>query len=207
MITDTALKQMLPRNSRYFDWLDALNLVLPKFEITTNPRIAAFIAETAHESADYTRLVENLNYSANGLMATWPSRFRTTAIAAQYARQPEKIANLVYCGRLGNSNDITLGEGWKYRGRGIIQLTGKGNYSRYSKMLFGDERLVDTPELLLTHDVAVSVACAYWNDKNLNKYADELDIDTISRKINGGNIGLKERRTRFAANLAILGEQ
>lgn len=205
-ITDSQLKYMLPRNLDYVKWLDPLNTVLPKYEINTKNRIAAFIAQTAHESLDYTRLVENLNYSAKGLMSTWPSRFKTVDVANQYARQPEKIANYVYSGRLGNSANVAVGDGWKYRGRGIMQITGKENYLKCSITLYGDDRLVQKPDLLLEPEYALAAACWYWNSRKLNSYADEGDNNTISVKINGGTIGLAERNAKFSEYLALLGE-
>lgn len=206
IITDSQLKGMLPHNKDFIEWLDPLNKVLPQYDINTKNRIAAFVAQTAHESNDYTRLVENLNYSAKGLMATWPSRFRVLSFAEQYARNPEKIANYVYCGRLGNSTNLLVGDGWRFRGRGIMQITGKENYLKCSISLFGDDRLVQNPDLLTDKPIALAAACWYWNSRKLNNYADEGDNYTISVKINGGEIGLKDRNDRFSANLILLGE-
>lgn len=205
-ITDAQLKYMLAKNLDYAKWLDPLNAVLPKYSINTKNRIAAFIAQTAHESLDYTRLSENLNYSAKGLMSTWPSRFKTIEVANQYARQPEKIANYVYSGRLGNSANVLVGDGWKYRGRGIMQITGKENYLKCSITLYSDDRLVQKPDLLLEPEYALAAACWYWNSRNLNNYADEGDINTISVKINGGTIGLNERSAKFCEYSELLGE-
>lgn len=162
------------------------------------------MAQMAHESADFTRLKENLNYGAAGLIATWPSRF-DAGLAAAYARQPEKIANKVYANRMGNGSEES-GDGWKYRGRGIIQITGKSNYAACSKALYGDYRLLDIPEVLETdHDVIVRSACWFWNEKDLSKLADDNNINEITKRINGGYHGIEDRTARYIAAKSILG--
>ena len=204
-ITLDQLSKILPGNPNVDDWLDAINTTLPNEGITTVDRLSAFLSQTGHESADYTRLSENLNYSAAGLVATWPSRF-TSSTAAAYARQPAKIANKVYANRLGNGNEAS-GDGWNYRGRGILQLTGKSNYAACSLALFGDDTLVKHPDLLSTDKtVALRSACWFWTVNHLNKFADSGDIATLSKKINGGQIGIKQRIAKFATVRAILQE-
>jgi len=205
-ITSEQLSAILTHNPHAGDWLDAINTILPTAGIDTPDRVAAFLAQTGHESTDYTRLSENLNYSANGLVATWPARF-TAATAAAYARQPEKIANKVYANRLGNG-DEGHGDGWKYRGRGILQVTGKTNYARCSKAIYGDYRLLDTPEILGNDkEAALKSACWFWTINQLNELADGRYIRDMTKKINGGFNGLEERIAKFAAAQKILGSE
>ena len=162
------------------------------YGIDTPLRRAHFLAQLAHESGGFTRLVENLNYSADGLRRTWPSRFDAKA-AAEYARKPERIANKVYGSRLGNGGEAS-GDGWRFRGRGYIQLTGRANYMDYSHKLFGDYRLVSNPDLAADPKVAIQLAAEYWKAKGLNALADKDDLNGITRKINGGLIGIEGRR-------------
>lgn len=156
----------------------------------TSYRKAAFLSQCAHESGYFTRLVENLNYSAPRLMEIWPRRFPTLAVANQYARNPEKIANFVYANRMGNGPPSS-GDGWKYRGRGLIQLTGKSNYARCSTDL--GINFVNQPELLEKEAGAVQSAMWFWNVNHLNNYADKEDIRGLTKAINGGHHGLDER--------------
>jgi len=160
------------------------------FGLDTPLRRAHFMAQLAHESGGFKRLVENLNYSADALLRTWPSRF-TPESAKACARQPEKIANTVYAGRLGNDQP---GDGWRYRGRGYIQLTGKANYAEFSQRLFGDDRLVRDPHQAAEPGTAIRLAGAFWVAKGLNTLADLDDIEAITRRINGGLHGLADRR-------------
>lgn len=162
----------------------------PGYGLDTPLRRAHFLAQLAHESGGFKRLVENLNYSADALMRTWPSRFTPEKVKA-CARQPEKIANTVYAGRLGNDEP---GDGWRYRGRGFIQLTGKANYAEYSQRLFGDDRLVTDPSQAAEPAVAIRIAGEYWTAKGLNTLADRDDIEAITRRINGGLNGLADRK-------------
>jgi putative chitinase len=155
-----------------------------------------------HESGGFKLLEENLNYSAKALMNTWPSRFPTEEMANQYARNPEKIANKVYGGRMGNGTEET-GEGWKYRGRGIKQLTGKENYQRCSEALGVD--LVSDPDKLLDPKYAALSAGWFWNKHNLNDLADKSDIETMTKRINGGLLGLDARKVAIAKAESILG--
>jgi putative chitinase len=163
-----------------------------KYGLINELRMAHFLAQTAHESAHYTRLEENLNYSSNGLMKTWPSRFPTKDIADKYARNPEAIANYVYKLRMGN-RDESSGDGWKYRGRGILQCTGRDNYENSSQFLYQDERAFISPSHYASGDGAVDSAFWYWDLKYLNKMADNDDVVAITKKINGGTNGLNER--------------
>ncbi len=174
------------------------------YGINTPKRQAAFIAQTAHESAGFTRLAENLNYSENGLLRTWPNRF-TAEQARQYARRPEAIANYVYGGRLGNKEP---GDGWRYRGRGWIMITGRANYAGITRLLRekcqSAPDLEVQPELLETMHWAAMSAGAYWNDHNLNVLADRGDFAGITKRINGGTNGAADRNARYAAALKAL---
>jgi putative chitinase len=201
--TSDQVGEILAGNSAASDWFDALSTNLDTFEINTIERVAAFMAQTAHESGNYKITHENLNYSAQGLVNTWPSRF-TLEIARQYERQPEKIANHVYANRNGNGDEAS-GDGWKYKGRGIIQITGRENYHICSHALFSDDGLVIQPDLLETNqDYSVKAACWFWTSKKLNALADVSDIKEITHRINGGYNGLDDRVARYNAALDIL---
>ena len=180
-------------------WLEPLTAAFARFEINTPERQAAFIGQCAHESANFKTLQENLNYSAKGLNATWPSRFPSEAEAQPYHRQPEKIANKVYSGRMGNLEE---GDGWKYRGRGLIQLTGKDNYRLASDALGVD--FIADPDLVLTKEYAALTAAWYWNKRGLNKEADAKDFTGMTKKINGGVIGLADRVAHINTALGVL---
>jgi len=203
-LTVEQLKAILTENPHAGDWVDALNNNLEAANINTPHRIAAFLAQTAHESTDYTHLSENLNYGAKGLLGTWPKRFDAVTAAA-YARQPEKIANKVYALRLGNGDEKS-GDGWKYRGRGIIQVTGKNNYGSCSVAIYKDTRLLENPDILSTDkDAAIKSACWYWTVNDLNTLADNQKITEMTKKINGGYLGLEERIAKFNLANKVLG--
>ena len=172
-------------------WYEALAEALPQYDITTVERVAAFIAQCAHESGGFSVLEEDLNYKAATLSKLWPQRF-PPGIAEEYAGKPEKIANKTYGGRMGNGPEET-GEGFKYRGRGLLQLTGKDNYRACSQALFQDSTLLDDPDLLLDPYYAIHSACWFWNKNKLNQYADSSDLTTMTKRINGGTIGLQDR--------------
>lgn len=181
-------------------WLEPLNMTFAKYDINTPVRQAFFMGQCMHESANFKAVEENLNYSANALMRTWPSRFPDLDTANKYANNPEKIANKVYAGRLGNTAD---GDGFKYRGRGIIQLTGKEAYDNCGKAIGLD--LINQPQLLAAPNNAVMSAGWFWNKKGLNALADAQDFETMTKRINGGLLGLDDRRTKIAKALSILG--
>lgn len=183
-------------------WLEPLNKTFEKYEINTPTRQAAFIGQCGHESANFKTLEENLNYSAKGLMATWPSRFPTIEIATQFERNPEKIANKVYGGRadLGNTED---GDGWRFHGRGLIQLTGRSNYTVCGLAL--DKPFAELPELVLEPENASLSAGWFWNKRGLNTLADAEDWTTMTRRINGGTIGLQDRINKIHKAMDILG--
>ena len=204
ILTESQVGSMLTGNTKIAMWTKVLNDVLPNNGIDTIERIAAFMAQTAHESMNYKTTVENLNYSTNGLMATWPARFKTVEFANQYARNAEKIANYVYAGRMGNHKEPAIGDGWKYRGRGIIMITGKDNYRKFSMFKYNDERLVDDPTEVANPPLSLESACWFWNTHSLNALADNGDIAGISKIINGGTIGLAERTKKFNEYKALL---
>jgi putative chitinase len=181
-------------------WLGPLEETFVKYDISTPQRQAAFIGQCAHESNNFKVLQENLNYSAEGLMKTWPSRFSTKEIADQYARNPAKIAGKVYNGRLGNTSEE---EASKYLGRGLIQLTGKENYERCGLAIGVD--LLSNPDLLLDPRYATLSAGWFWNRKGLNEVSDANDIETMTKRINGGLIGLDDRKAKIAKARSILG--
>ena len=180
-------------------WLDGLNDCFDKYSINTPERQACFLAQVMHESNSFKNLSENLNYSAQSLMRTWPSRFPDLDVAEKYEHNPEKIANKVYAGRMGN---IEEGDGWKYHGRGLIQLTGRENYANFGHNASVD--VLSNPDLLTTPEYASLSAAWYWNKRNLNELADKMDIEGITKKINGGTIGLEDRKARTEKVLAIL---
>jgi putative chitinase len=181
-------------------WLGPLEETFAKYEINTPQRQACFIGQCSHESGNFKTLQENLNYSAEGLMKTWPSRFPTKEVADQYARQPAKIAGKVYNGRLGNTSEE---EASMYLGRGLIQLTGKENYANCGTALGVD--FVGNPTLLIEPKYAALSAGWFWNKKGLNSLADASDIETMTKRINGGLIGLDDRKAKIAKALSVLG--
>ena len=180
-------------------WLEPLNNAFDKYQINTPKRQAAFIGQCGHESNNFRTLEENLHYSANALMRVWPSRFPDNDVAEKYANNPEKIANKVYSGRMGNTED---GDGWKYHGRGLIQLTGKDNYKRCGDSIGID--LVNHPDLLLQSDYAALSAGWFWSKHGLNQLADLGDWVSITKRINGGIHGIDDRVARTNKALAVL---
>jgi putative chitinase len=199
--TVTQLIHILPGIKNPDGWFASLGNLLPSFEITSTKRIAMFLSMTGHESGNFSVLEENLNYTAAGLTQTFPSEFRTNN-ANDYAHQPEKIANLVYGNRMGNG-PATSGDGWKFRGRGLIQVTGKDNYTSCSKSLYGDTRLLDTPEILVSTDGAIASACWFWKARNLNPLCDTGNIKEVRHLANGGYIGLADCEVRYAKALSV----
>lgn len=181
-------------------WLEPLNRTFTKYDISTPKRQAAFIGQCSHESANFKNLEENLKYSPERLMKIWPSRFPDIETAAKYAHQPQLLANKVYAGRLGNNQD---NDGYNYRGRGLIQLTGRELYSNCATAIGVD--IVNNPQLLLEPSNACMSAGWYWNKKGLNSLADSSDFETMTKRINGGIHGLDDRKARIAKAIAILG--
>jgi putative chitinase len=176
-------------------WLEPMLETFEKYDISTPERQAAFIGQCAHESGNFKYLEENLNYSAERLCAVWPSRFPNLEAAAPYHRNPEAIANKVYSGRMGNGPEDS-GEGFAFRGRGVVQLTGRDNYQRCGDGLGVD--LVGNPDLLKDPKYAMLSAGWFWNKTNLNALADSGDLETMTRRINGGLNGLNDRLKHIA---------
>jgi putative chitinase len=200
-ITKEQLSQLIPKNPYIDQWYEALSVLLPDYEINTPNRIAAFIAQCAHESASFTALHENLNYRSETLSKVWPKKF-PASIAEQYAHKPEAIANRAYASRMGNGDEAS-GDGWRYCGRGLIQLTGKDNYTAFA------DSIGITPEevsdYVQTFEGAAQSACWFWESNNLNQYADSGDIETMTKRINGGTLGLEDRKKHYEHAKHILG--
>lgn len=171
-------------------YLPHINECMVKYEINTVNRVAAFLAQIGHESGRLQFVEENLNYSATALLRVFGKYFPSQNVAARYARKPPMIANRVYANRMGNGNEAS-GDGWKYRGRGLIQLTGRNNYKACGTTLMID--LEKDPDWVKTPFGAVVTACWFWDKTKLNAFADKDDIVTISKKINGGTHGLEDR--------------
>jgi putative chitinase len=204
-LTQEQLKQIIPNNPYVDHWCEALNKILPDYEIDTPERVAAFLAQCAHESGGFTALHENLNYRAVTLRKVFPKYFPDDAIAEQYAGQPNKqelIANRVYANRMGNGDEAS-GDGFRYCGRGLIQLTGKQNYTKFAESI--DTPVDQIPEFLQTFEGAIQSACWFWETNNLNQYADSGDILTMTKRINGGTIGLEDRTKHYNHALEVFG--
>jgi putative chitinase len=200
--TKEQLKEMIPRNSYVSQWYEAISSILPEYEINTPQRVAAFLAQCAHESGGFVFLKENLNYKAASLRKVFPKYFPDDATAAAYANKPERIANRVYANRMGNGPEDS-GDGWRYCGRGLIQLTGKDNYTFFAASI--DVPVEEASEYLQTFEGAVQSACFFWDQNNLNKWADAGDILTLTKRINGGTIGLEDRIKHYEHALHIFG--
>jgi putative chitinase len=196
------LKEMVPGNPHIDSWYEAICQILPDYDINTKSRVAAFIAQCAHESGGFKFIKENLNYRAVTLRKIFPKYFPTDELAAQYAGKPEKIANRVYGGRMSNGPEES-GDGWKFCGRGLIQLTGKDNYTRYAQSL--EISLEEAAEHLTTFEGCVQSAAWFWESNNLNQWADKGDILTLTKRINGGTIGLEDRIKHYNHALHVLG--
>ena len=203
--TQQQLAQLLPGNPHVDHWFEALSQLLPDYEIDTPQRVAAFVAQCAHESGGFKVLKENLNYRAVTLRKIFPKYFPTDDLANQYANLPNKqeaIANKVYANRMGNGDEAS-GDGYRYCGRGLIQLTGKNNYTSFAESI--ETPVEDIPEFLGTFEGAVQSACGFWESNNLNQWADKGDILTLTKRINGGTIGLEDRIKHYEHALHVLG--
>lgn len=204
-LTKQQLAQLLPGNPYLDHWYHALEQLLPDYGINTPQRIAAFIAQCAHESGGFRALKENLNYKAVTLRKIFPKYFPTDEIANHYASLPNKqeaIANKVYASRMGNGDEAS-GDGYRYCGRGLIQLTGKENYSWFAASL--EIPVEEASQYLETFEGACQSACWFWETNNLNQYADTGDILTMTKRINGGTIGLEDRKKHYEHALHVLG--
>ncbi len=208
LLTVDQLRAMIPTNKEVEEWCAALNEMLPKYGITTDKRIAAFVSQCAHESADFKILQENLNYKEATLLKVFPRYFGAgKENAAEYAGKPEKIANYVYMdknrskgGALGNVND---GDGWLFSGKGLKQVTGRANTTAFGKTV--GMTAEEAAAYLLTKKGALESALWFWGSRNLNEVADTGDVTRLTKIINGGDIGLADRQQRFAKAMAALG--
>jgi len=196
------LAEMIKGNPYIDQWYHALSEILPEYGINTPERVAAFIAQCAHESGGFKFLKENLNYKAESLLKVFPKYFKTLDEARAYEKKPEKIANRIYGNRMGNG-DESSGDGFRYCGRGLIQLTGKENYSWFAASL--EIPVEEASEYLETFEGAVQSACWFWEENKLNQWADKKDILTLTKRINGGTIGLDDRIKHFNHALHVLG--
>jgi putative chitinase len=206
LLTEAQLAAMIPTNKDIKAWCEELNKALPKYDITTDQRIAGFISQCAHESMDFNALSENLNYREETLNKVFPRYFGPgKRNAAEYARNPEKIANYVYMDEFRTSKlgNVQPGDGWRFRGRGLKQLTGRDNYTRFAK----DYNMTaeQAAEWLETKEGALASALWFWNTNKLNTIADTGNVAALTKKINGGDIGLADRQARYAKAMAALG--
>lgn len=201
-MTKDQLKQLLPKNPYIDNWYNALSQLLPDYEINTAQRMAAFMAQCAHESGNFMFLQENLNYKAASLRKVFPKYFPDDATAQAYEKKPEKIANRIYANRMGNGPEES-GDGWRYRGRGLIQVTGKHNYTWFAASL--EIKPEEAAEYMQTFEGAAQSACWFWESNKLNQWADAGDIVTLTKKINGGTIGLEDRIKHYEHALHIFG--
>lgn len=207
-ITIGLIEALGVRHALAVQWLPHIIESAHRYQIDTSPRrVAAWLATIAHESARLTRVVENLNYSAEGLARTWPARYadmtgQPNASARRIARRPEDIANLTYAGRMGNGT-AGSGDGWRYRGRGLIQITGRANYESTSVAL--GEDFVSQPEQLEQPHYAALSAAEWWHRNGCNQLADTGDMAEVTRRVNGGLTGLDDRLKLYAAAMTYLG--
>lgn len=197
-ITAEQLKQIAPNLK--ID-VDTLNDIFDKYQINTINRIAGWFSQCGHESVDFKFKEENLNYSVSGLRKVFGKYFKDEATAVAYARNPEKIANRVYGNRMGNGDEAS-GDGWKYRGRGFIQLTGKQNYSDFAKSI--GKTIDEAVEFCESDDGAITSACYFWQKAKCNDFCDKDDVVGLTKRINGGTNGLDDRKARYAKYKGIL---
>lgn len=196
-VTIELLRTMCPhtKTSILEGYVEPLNTVAEYYDMTANPaRLAGFLAQVAHESGGFTAVKENLNYSAKGLVGTFKKYFPDEASAKPYERKPEKIANRVYANRMANGDEAS-GDGYRFCGRGLIQLTGRANYTKFAEDL--GMSIEDTVAYLETPNGAVASAGWFWDNNQLNKYCDSGDFVTLTKRINGGTIGLADRQHHF----------
>jgi len=187
------------------EWYEAMCEVLPLWQINTVERVAGFIAQCGHESAGFKVLSENLNYSADALNKIFPKYFVKAGRDAQaYHRQPEKIANVIYANRMDNG-DTNSGDGWRFRGGGLIQLTGRHNYTQFAKAV--EMSVEEAVNYVRTKKGAIDSACWFWDTNNINKYCDAGDIVGMTKRINGGTIGLEDRKKHYTHAIEVLGGQ
>jgi len=203
-ITPDQLRKLIPSNPHADKWCDVLNQLLPNYQIDTPQRVAAFIAQCAHESMNFMVLKENLNYRWETLRAKFKKYFPTDELAQQYASLPNKreaIASRIYANRMGNGPEES-GDGFRYCGRGLIQITGKQNYSQFADSV--GMSVEEASDYLQTFEGAAQAACWYWDVNQLNDIADTGDMVTLTRRINGGTNGLEDRIQRYNDAMKVL---
>ena len=196
------LREIIPKNPYLQYWYSALEQLLPDYQIDTPQRLAAFLAQCAHESGGFLFIKENLNYKWQSLRKVFPKYFPTDALAQQYEKQPERIANKIYANRMGNGPEES-GDGYRFCGRGLIQVTGRDNYSWFAASL--DISPEEASEYMETFEGAAQSACWFWETNNLNQWADRGDIVTLTKRINGGTIGLEDRQKHYNHALHVFG--
>lgn len=194
IVTPEQLTKILPYNHKVGELCQAINSITPAFHINTINRMAAFLAQCAVESVEFTSLQENLNYGPQSLMSTWKHKFPTIDIANSYAHQPEKIANYVYANEFGNGDEAS-GDGWRYRGRGAIQLTGHNAYKDFAT--FTQQSIESAVSYCETLQGAVASACYFWSLRNINLVADRDDIREITHLVNGPALLALDKRTAY----------
>lgn len=203
VLNDDEIRFLLQGNKEWSFWCNPLKTLLPQYDINTVSRIAGFMAQCGHESLNFKVLSENLNYSAKGLNAVFPKYFKKAGRnAEEYHRNPELIANVVYANRMGNGPPNS-GDGYLFRGRGVIQITGKNNYNDFAASV--GITLAEAIDYVQTKQGALESACWYWDMRNINVTCDRQDIKKMTKLINGGTIGLEDRKHHFVRALGILG--
>ena len=204
--TKEQLREIIKNNPKSDDWYEACINIFPKYDITTVERVAGFLAQCAHESANFTALEENLNYKEETLLKIFARYFGPgKRNAKEYAKNPEKIANYVYMDEFRSSKmgNVKEGDGWRFRGRGLKQLTGRENYTNFGKSV--GMTAEEAADYVATEKGAIESACWFWNAKKLNAIADTQDIVKMTKIINGGDIGLADRKLRFEHAIKVLG--
>jgi putative chitinase len=204
--TKEQLAALIPGNKKVDEWYDALVDILPKYDITTEARVAGFIAQCAHESGNFMTLEENLNYREETLLKVFGRYFGPgKRNAAEYAKNPEKIANYVYMDEFRSSKmgNVKEGDGWRFRGRGLKQLTGRENYTNFGKSV--NMTAEQAADYVATEKGAIESACWFWNAKKLNAVADTGDVVKMTKIINGGDIGLADRQSRYKKAMEVFG--
>jgi putative chitinase len=200
---DEWMAEELIHRDDWKDWYEAMCEILPLWEVNTIERVAGFIAQCGHESGGFRVLSENLNYSAKALNTIFPKYFKRAGREAnEYHRQPEKIANVIYANRMDNG-DTSSGDGWTFRGGGILQLTGRYNYTEFGKAV--EKTPEEAVEYVRTKAGALDSACWFWDTNNINKYCDNQDIVGMTKRINGGTIGLDDRKKHYLHALDVFG--
>ena len=200
---DEWMAEELIHRDDWKDWYEAMCEILPLWEVNTIERVAGFIAQCGHESGGFRVLSENLNYSAKALNTIFPKYFKRAGREAnEYHRQPEKIANVIYANRMDNG-DASSGDGWTFRGGGILQLTGRYNYTEFGKAV--EKTPEEAVEYVRTKAGALDSACWFWDTNNINKYCDNQDIVGMTKRINGGTIGLDDRKKHYLHALDVFG--